>query len=258
MTAEALRIELPVFEGPFDLLLHLIRENQIDILDIPIAKITDQYLDYLQRMQEMDLEVASSFLVMAATLLSIKAKLLLPHPTEEEVAEGEDAREELVRDLLEYMRFKEVAQTMNEMHEEQKRLFIRHNEPEEFANLFSHENPLDGKTLRDLETAFQHVLAKAKDRGVLVMQIHREQVTLEDRMEYLFHQLLDHPDGISFADVFETCNSRLSFIVTFLALLELVRQGVVVVVQSQEFGEIYLHSGDLSKYEREWTEQLSS
>ena len=97
-------IHLPVFEGPFDLLLHLIRQNQVDIYDIPITLITDQYLDYLEQMKQMDLEIASSFLVMASTLLAIKAKMLLPSPPADDEEEPEDAREELVRDLVEYLK----------------------------------------------------------------------------------------------------------------------------------------------------------
>jgi len=234
------------------LLLHLIRQNEIDIYDIPIARITDQYLDYLQQMEEMDLEIASSFLVMAATLLSIKARMLLPRPAVEEAEdEAEDAREGLVRDLLEYMVFKDAAQAMNRLYEEQKAYIPRDNEPELYANLFSAENPLEGKTLADLEKAFARVLKKAKDRGQLLLEIEREQVTLRDRLEHLYQLLCRHPKGILFEDAFEDCCSKMQFIVSFLALLELAHQGVLKVTQNEAYGEIYLHVGDLSKYVRE-------
>lgn len=251
MSDDYLRIELSVFEGPFDLLLHLIRENEIDIYDIPIAKITDQYLEYLQKMEEMDLEIASSFLVMAATLLSIKAKMLLPRPETEGEDEAEDAREELVHDLLEYMRFKEAAKNMSLLREAQIMCFARDNTPELYENLFSEENPLDGKTLLDLQNAFTKVLDRAKEKGLELIRIEREQVTLRDRIEYLYHIIQENPKGIAFSDVFTDCQSKVAFIVTFLALLELVRQGVLTVVQSSEYGEIYLHLGDLTKYERD-------
>lgn len=246
-------IKLPVFEGPFDLLLHLIRQNEIDIYDIPIAEITDQYLSYLQYMGELDLEITSSFLVMAATLLSIKAKMLLPSSTGEgnDEEETEDARESLVRNLLEYMLFKDAAQAMNQLHEAQKQYFIRENEPELYANLFSNENPLDGKTLEDLQNAFTHILRKAKEQGRLLLEIEREQVTLRDRLEHLYQLLLTKRQGIIFTEAFDDCSTKMQFIVTFLALLELVRQGVVAATQNSIYGDIYLHVGDLSKYVRE-------
>lgn len=253
MADQDYNIKLPIFEGPFDLLLHLIRQNEIDIYDIPIAQITEQYLEYLQRMEEMDLEIASSFLVMAATLLSIKARMLLPRPSvaEDGEEEQEDARESLVRDLLEYMMFKDAAQAMNRLYEEQKAYIPRDNEPELYANLFSAENPLEGKTLADLEKAFAKVLKKAKERGQLLLEIEREQVTLRDRLEHLYRLLCERPKGILFADAFDDCCSRMQFIVTFLALLELAHQGVLKVTQNEVYGDIYLHVGDLSKYVRE-------
>jgi len=189
---------------------------------------------------------------MAATLLSIKARMLLPRPAVEEAEdEAEDAREGLVRDLLEYMVFKDAAQAMNRLYEEQKAYIPRDNEPELYANLFSAENPLEGKTLADLEKAFARVLKKAKDRGQLLLEIEREQVTLRDRLEHLYQLLCRHPKGILFEDAFEDCCSKMQFIVSFLALLELAHQGVLKVTQNEAYGEIYLHVGDLSKYVRE-------
>ena len=169
-------IHLPVFEGPFDLLLHLIRQNQVDIYDIPISLITDQYLDYLEQMKQMDLEIASSFLVMASTLLAIKAKMLLPTPPSEDDEEPEDARDSLVRDLVEYIKFKDMAKVMESMAKKRHTSFQRPNREEEFLNLFSDENPLTGKTLDDLRAAFSVVLKKAEETG-MVMRIDKEQIT---------------------------------------------------------------------------------
>ena len=243
-------IHLPTFEGPFDLLLHLIRQNQVDIYDIPISLITDQYLEYLEQMKEMDLEIASSFLVMAATLLAIKAKMLLPTPPEEDEEDIEDARAELVHDILEYMHFKEAAQNMGNMVEAQRLQYCRPNEDELYLNMFSEENPLDGKTLVDLRSAFAQVMQKARERG-LVMHIEREKITLADRLEYLYCQMQTNPEGISFVSVFDDCSSKMALIVTFLALLELVRQTVIKVSQGNPYSQIYLYPGDLSKYERD-------
>jgi segregation and condensation protein A len=242
-------IRLPAFEGPFDLLLHLIRQNQVDIYDIPISLITDQYVDYLEQMQHMDLEVASSFLVMAATLLVIKAKMLLPLPPHDDEEEAEDARAGLVHDLLEYIHYQDAAKSLEEMGQRQRQYFTRPNEDELYFHLFAAENPLDGKTLDDLRTAFATIMKKAKERG-LVMHVEREQITLRDRLERLFEQVESHPKGIAFFAVFEDCESKMALIVTFLALLELMRLTVVKILQNQIYGEIYIYPGDLSKYER--------
>ena len=243
-------IQLPIFEGPFDLLLHLIKENELDIYDIPIAEITAQYLDYLQAMEEMDLEIASSFIVMAATLLAIKAKMLLPPAEGEDEEDGfEDARGELVRDLLEYMRFKEAAQQMSLLHDAEKNYFHRYNEAEMYANLFSAENPLSGKTLIDLQAAFSKVIQKAKPEDAL-LYIEREQITLQDRLDHVYALMLKVKKAMAFSQVFDGCVSRIEYIITFLAILELARQGVIKLSQSGNYNEIYLQLGDLKKYER--------
>ncbi len=243
------QIHLEVFEGPFDLLLHLIHQNQVDIYDIPISLITDQYLAFLEQMKQMDLEVASSFLVMAATLLAIKAKMLLPSPPGDD-DEPEDARSELVRDLMEYMIFKEAAERMEDIAQLQHQYFPRPNADELYLNLFSDENPLAGTTLDDLRNAFAVVVKKATERG-MVMHIEKDQVTLKDRLEYLYNLISNHPKGIVFSAVFASCTSKMALIVTFLALLELIRQSVAKISQSSAYAEIYLYPGDLSKYDRD-------
>ena len=242
------QIQLPVFEGPFDLLLHLIKANQVDIYDIPIAEITAQYLEYLQQMQELDLEIASSFLVMAATLLSIKARMLLPNPTAEE--EEEDVRSSLVHDLLEYMQFKEAAQSMAVLRDLSSRRIARPNEQELYLNLFRAENPLDGKTLADLQSAFYKVLSRIDKPLDEIMHIERERVTLRDRLDYLYQLILQNRTGLAFSQAFASCDSRTCIIVTFLALLELIRQQVIRVNQGQQFGEIFLYAGELGNYDR--------
>ena len=226
--------------------------EQVDICDIPISRITDQYLEYLARMEEMDLEIASDFLVMAATLLAIKARMLLPKPPAEPGEEEEDARAGLVHDLLEYVRFKEAAQYMAQLREHSSRLITRPNEQELYVNLFSAENPLAGRTLEDLRRAFSLVLAKA-EAAEPVLSIQREQVTLKDRLDVLFALISDQPQGVRFSQAFADCRGRMQLVVTFLALLELVRQGVVRASQDNQFGEIYLFAGDTKKYDRDVT-----
>lgn len=252
MTERGYQIHLPVFEGPFDLLLHLIRVEQVDIWDIPIARITDQYLAYLARMEELDLDIASEFLVMAATLLTIKARMLLPRPPAPEGEEAEDARGELVHDLLEYVRFKEAAERMEKLHQRSAQMIRRPNEQELYLNLFSAENPLLGKTLDDLQRAFAKVLAKAA-KTESVLNLKREQVTLRDRLEHLFYLMGSHPEGLRFAEAFDDCRGRLELVVTFLALLELIRQRVIRVSQDRQFGEIYMFPGERKDYDRDVT-----
>ena len=251
MTEQGCQIHLPVFDGPFDLLLHLIREEQVDIYDIPIARITDQYLEYLARMEELDLDIASEFLVMAANLLAIKARMLLPRPAEDGEPE-EDERSELVHDLLEYMRFKEAASEMSRLHEASSRMIRRPNEQELYINMFSEENPLSGKTLEDLQTAFNTVLEKAAKKET-VFSIQREQVTLRDKLEELFYLIGSHPQGLRFSAAFDSCASRMELVVTFLALLELIRQRVIRVSQDRQFGEIYMYPGENKDYDRDVT-----
>lgn len=234
------QIKLKVFEGPFDLLLHLIRENEVDIYDIPIAEITAQYLAYLKAMEELDLDITSGFLVMAATLLAIKAKMLLPPAVSlDEDGEVFDAREDLVRDILEYMQYKELADELKQRREEEKLHFFRPNEEELYLNLFSDENPLEGKTLTDLSVAFAKVLSKAA-KVETVINIERERITVQDKLRVLQDLLKNNPQGVNFSQAFEGCICRVELIVTFLALLELARRAKLKVFQNSYFGEIRL------------------
>jgi segregation and condensation protein A len=234
-------IQLPVFEGPFDLLLHLIRENEVDIYDIPIAEITAQYIGYLQAMEALDMEIASSFLVMAATLLAIKAKMLLP-PAEagEEEGEPEDARAELVQDLLEYLHFKEAAGQLQGLRERASLQHSRPNAEELYLSLFAPENPLSGKTLRDLSLAFAAVLTKLP-RGQDLLDIGREQVTIQDKTRDILAALKSRPRGLPFSQIFTACLSKAECVTAFLALLELIRLLKVRISQSGIYDDIYLY-----------------
>ncbi|HEX3033288.1 MAG TPA: segregation/condensation protein A, partial [Bacillota bacterium] len=179
----AYQIRLEAFEGPFDLLFHLIEKNEVDIYNIPIADITEQYLDYIAQMQKLDIDIASEFLVMAATLLSIKSRMLLPKPPKEtdEGEGGVDPRDELVERLLEYRKFKEVAEFLKEREAVQGKVFTRNNEEEMFSSLFGEVDPLDGVKLDDLIKALQQVLNRV-DEDILPAELPREEFSIRDKM----------------------------------------------------------------------------
>lgn len=229
----AYQVKLPVFEGPLDLLLHLIRGNQIDIYDIPIARITDEYFQYLTLLHELDLEVAGEFLVMAATLVYIKSRTLLPvEPSVDGEAVEEDPRTPLVDMLLEYERFRAAAETLA-VREDGQRLFFFRSTPLDI--------PPDGGTLEvslfDLLAAFRDVLKRVDDQGVLTL-VPRP-VTTAERMVAILDQV-GLQGSVSFQALFPQTPDRSLVIATFLALLELLRQGAVRVRQRAPFTEIVI------------------
>ncbi len=238
------QIKLEVFQGPFDLLFHLIDKNEIDIYNIPIAEITRQYLEYLEEMKNLDLEIASEFLVMAATLLSIKAKMLLPKPSKagEKINEmEEDPRNELVEKLLEYKEFKILADLLHEQAEKQGKVFFRPNEEESFIALFTDINPLDGVTLEDLTIALKAVLAKTAKQD-FIKEIPREEITIKKKMEEITRLLESSRQGISFFEIFSHHVARVEIVVLFLALLELIRIQSIRVSQPVSCGDIIIYS----------------
>jgi len=236
----SIELHLQTFEGPFDLLLHLIDKNQVDIYDIPIAEITRQYLDYLAAMEELDLEIASSFLVMAATLLSIKAKMLLPKDEQTEAElEDEDVREELVQDLLEYLRVKEAAALLADYAAVEAGYLKRPNEDELYVELFSAANPLEGKTLADLTSAFARIVKKLEGKPE-VLEVAKSRVTVKDKSAELRFLLRKSRNGLLFDDLFMNIQSKIEMVVVFLALLELIRSHEVRACQESNFGEIYI------------------
>ncbi len=234
------QIKLEVFEGPFDLLFHLIEKEEVDIYDIPIARITDQYVAYIATLRSLDLEVASEFLVMAATLVQIKSRMLLPKPPRPEVGGPEpDPRDELVIRLLEYKRFKAVAALLGEREQSQGLVFMHPVNVDEFINEFAEKNPLRGMTLPDLLDALQEVLlrAEAEDR---VEEISREEVTVRDKMREIVRRIILAPGGIYFRELFRDPSTRTAIVTTFLALLELIRLGKVMVRQTENFADILI------------------
>lgn len=240
-------IHLASFDGPFDLLLHLIQKNEVDIYDIPIAEITEQYMEYLAAMEEMDLDIASEFLVMAATLLAIKARMLLPKPPPELLDDEEDydPRLALVHDLLEYKRIKEAALALDEFYQARQRQFARPNDEAMYRSMFREVDPLDGKTVEDLLAAFQPVWLKAKAAGQ-VHTIQREAVSIGVMTERIVNRLVLHPEGIRFEEIFAGAATRLQVIVGFMALLELAKLRAVRLQQDGADAAIYIMPVDLA------------
>ncbi len=227
--------KLPAFEGPLDLLLHLIKENKIDIYDIPIVQITRQYTGYLDLMQELNLEIAGEFLVMAATLIHIKSKMLLPADDEEKEEPAEDPRAELVQRLLEYRAYKDSSLHLRKREDIWKDIF-RRSAADKNDIEFEPEPVLFEANVFDLISAFQKLMEKSPEKAV---EITRETLTVADRINYVVERL-EKEDGIRFEDLFEEGGTKLTLIVTFLALLELVRLGLVKIYQEKAFGMIWL------------------
>lgn len=233
------QVKLPVFEGPMDLLLHLIEENEVEISDIPIALITQQYLDYLALAEELDLELTSEFLLMACTLLSIKAKLLLPKPPKISAEEEDeiDPRQELVDKLLEYKLYKEKAQVFKSMETKQARVFTREVDEVKLLKEFPPTNPLGTVTLQDLITVYNQVLVRW-DKRMEVISIPRTEVTVKDRIAQIYAQLEKKPEGLSFYGLLSESVNKVEIIINFLALLEMCRMSLVILRQAKLFADI--------------------
>lgn len=226
--------KLPRFEGPLDLLLHLIKRDEIDIYDIPIAHITKQYLGTLELMRQLDLEVAGEFLVMAATLMRIKAKMLLPVPKSDEDEDEGDPREELVQRLLEYRLYKEASETLKTQEGERRGLFERGMVPTEDE---AGPLPLAPATLFDLLEALNRVLARRPER--VVYEVRTEAFDIEDKMSFIARTVAE--DGqLRFSDLMFRARARMEIVVSFMALLELVKLGQIVVVQEANFADILI------------------
>ena len=233
----AYRVKLQNFEGPLDLLLFLIKKNEVDIYDIPIAEITSQYLEYVDIIKMLDLESAGEFILLAATLIRIKAKMLLPRPQTDEEEEIIDPRMELVTRLLEYKKFKELAFKMSEIEEEQSKVFGRGNFDE-----FHHEDE-DGidldedVTIFSLITAFKQVLDRMPRETFHHVEVIP--ISLEEQIEYILNHLVEGKQ-ITFFELISHLRDKLIMVVTFIAMLELIKRGELIIRQSKSFGEIWI------------------
>jgi segregation and condensation protein A len=233
---EGYRVRLEQFEGPLDLLLHLIKAEEVDICDIPIARITDQFLESIRDLESLDLDRAGEYLLMAATLMRIKSKMLLPSEPGEEEEEEEDPRTELVRRLLEYREFQRVAEVLREREESWRGIFHRTAAPlleEEAAEVGDL-----GVSLVDLFRAFRDVLERLERERPL--EVETEEYSLEEQMEFIRRRCAGAAEGVAFGALFEGPCTRPLVITTFLALLELMRLREVLARQAEPFGEIWI------------------
>lgn len=238
--------KLETFEGPLDLLLHLIDQAEVDIYDIPIKTITGQYMEYLSMMQELELEVTSEFLVMAATLLSIKSKMLLPKPPVVELdwdgfEEEEDPRAELIQKLIEYRKYKGIADHLKDKELERSLIYTR--EPEDLTPYIPdvHVNPVEGLHVADLVWAFKKALRKMADR-TRVSKIRRDEISVKDRIREIMEQLDFRKGKVLFSKLLETGCSREELVVTFLALLELMKMKAILCYQHKLFDDIVIQA----------------
>jgi segregation and condensation protein A len=228
------QVRIENFEGPLDLLLHLIKKNEINIYDIPVAMIAQQYLEYLEAMEELNLNVAGDFLVMAATLLQIKSKMLLPvDETADDDEDGPDPREELVRRLLEYKAFKEAARQLDDQEKIWREIFWREQAP--LVEEVEEELPLENVSLFDLVDALKEVLERNPSSRLI--EIVPDNLTVRERMNLIL-ETLEGKDSVSFAALFEGSSHRMVVVVTFLALLELMKLRIARVFQAETFGPI--------------------
>jgi segregation and condensation protein A len=228
------QVRIENFEGPLDLLLHLIKKSEINIYDIPIHLIAQQYLTYIEAMEDLNLTVAGEFLVMAATLIQIKSKMLLPaDETAVDEEDGPDPREELVRRLLEYKQFKEAANQLDEHERLWREIYSREQSPT--VELESDESLMDNVSLFDLVDALQGILNR--NPGKKFMDILPDNLTVRDRMNSIL-EMLEGQESVNFVDLFEPSCHRLVIIVTFLALLELMKLRTARIFQAEHFGPI--------------------
>lgn len=234
------RVELEHFEGPLDLLLFLIREEKVEITDIPIARITDQYLETIGDLDEVDLDSAGEYLVLATTLMRIKAKMLIPRDDDEDDEDEEDPRVELMRRLMEYREFKEVAESLGDRQNEWRNIFARaasplpegegEDDPDELADL--------GVSLIGLCRAFRTALAQMPSTTSIHMET--ESYSVDEQMDFIRVECDRREAGVAFLELFQGVRSRQLVITTFLALLEMIRQREIMVHQVDQFGEIWL------------------
>lgn len=235
-------IILESFEGPLDLLYNLIEKEKVDIYDIPIHNITDQYIDHINSMKELDLEITSEFLIMATTLIEIKSKMLLPKVIreDEEDLEEEDPRDELVRRLLEYKKYKQVSLELKDRESTYKKIYYKAREEIEY---YDDELDLEGVDLNSLMNVYEKILENCIDleSDVDFEEIKRDDITIEESIENVLY-ILRNNEKVKFENLFEL-NTTVSVVVTtFLAILELIKQKHIVIEQDHNFSEIFVKS----------------
>lgn len=233
---EDYRVKLEVFSGPLDLLLHLIKVEEVDIYDIPIARITSQYLRYVELMKNLDLEVAGEFILMAATLIRIKTRLLLPHDDED--GDEPDPREELILALVEYKKFKEASEILSERSRIEEHIYVPPSPVEDFEGRIDLQ-PMT--SLYDLIVAYRD--AVAGQPKVDVHEVKSQRVTIEDRMEAVLEMLRDR-ESATFTELFSDRPRKIVAVVTLVALLELARVHRIRIFQAVPFSEVRVYPGE--------------
>ncbi len=247
-TADTYKIKLPVFEGPFDLLLFFIERDELDIYDIPISKIADEFLNYIKGMEDMNIELASEFILVAATLMRIKAKMLLPRKEVNELGVEIDPREELVSRLLEYKRYKGVQETLRQMEEERWLMMKRGNIPNELKKIgenFSTETDLQSLSLFKLMKTFQKVTERfEREKNKQVHQIISYPYTIQTCKEHLLGYVSMNKEKCAFEKVFDVCESRVHAIYMFLSILELVQEKLLQIVVGDGFNNFWIDASE--------------
>lgn len=256
-------VKLETFEGPLDLLLHLIDKAEVDIYDIPIKDITDQYMEYLDAMTELELEFTSEFLVMAATLLSIKSKMLLPKPPVLDLDfddylmdEEYDPRAELVAKLIEYRKYKAIADHLRDKEVERSLIYTR--EPEDLTPYVPvvPDNPVKGLHVSDLVQAFRKAMRRMQSRNA-VAKIRKDEISVKDRMFQVIGALEQNGGKLLFSKLLDQERTRDSIVVTFLALLELMKVKKIVCFQHQLFDDIVIKVREDGTADGFWADEIS-
>ncbi|MBQ3422592.1 MAG: segregation/condensation protein A [Romboutsia sp.] len=238
------KIKINNFEGPFDLLLHLIKKNQMSIYNVRIYEITTQYLNYLNEMKEMDLEITSEFIVVAATLIEIKSKHLLPKPKKEEEEDEEDSEKNLLEKLILYKKIKNVSVFFKERYTNSGEVYSKKPEViEEIKDAHNNEDVLKNLNLLQLYAMFNNLIEIYNNRqnraNVIQKRIFVDKYKIEDKLDFIMDKITNEHIN-SFRELVEKCESKMEYIVTFLALLEMIKQRMVKVYQSDNFANILI------------------
>lgn len=242
----SLEVKLEVFEGPLDLLLHLIEKNKVDIYDIPIVTITEQYLEYIKMMESEDMDVMSEFLLMAATLLDIKCRMLLPMEVNEE-GEEEDPRAELVQKLLEYKMYKYMSYELKDLQLGAERYVYKAptipDEVKKYQPPIDYDYLIGEMNLQSLHRIFRETLKRKDDKIDPIRSqfgnIEKDEIELDAKTDYIKDYILEH-ETLSFRDLLEKQNSKMEIIVTFLVILELMKMGIITIRQDNIFDDILI------------------
>lgn len=231
-----IEIKIDEFEGPLDLLLHLIKESKMDIFNLKIELIADQYLDYINKMEEMNLDIVSSYLVMAAELIEMKSKMLLPRKDKEEEEEEEDPQEQLVNRLIEYQKYKDLTEEFKKLEKERHTFFTK--TPENIREYLPEVEVISNTdvTLNDLLEAFQKFLERQKQNEPLFTKVTKREMSVEERRVSI-KKILKTKKKFNFLELFDVLTKEY-VVVTFLAILEMARQNELIIIQDNNFGEI--------------------